>query len=220
MATGDQTDIFRRIKALLPQWFSDNTPVLDALLCGFAYATAFVYVLIAYAARQTRIKTATDGWLDMIAADFFGASLLRKPGQSDASFRGRILADLFREQATRNGLVKVLTALTGRAPRILEPQRPLDTGSYGGPLLGYSLAGGYGSMLLPYQAFVTAFRPAGTGIPYVASYGTPNGGYGQASQAELASIRIIQDAVSDADIYATIDSVKPAGTIVWTHISN
>lgn len=70
MATGDQTDIFRRIKALLPQWFSDNTPVLDALLRGFAYATAFVYVLIAYAARQTRIKTATDGWLDMIAADF------------------------------------------------------------------------------------------------------------------------------------------------------
>lgn len=91
MATGDQTDIFRRIKALLPQWFSDNTPVLDALLCGFAYATAFVYVLIAYAARQTRIKTATDGWLDMIAADFFGASLLRKPGQSDASFRGASL---------------------------------------------------------------------------------------------------------------------------------
>ncbi len=82
--------------------------MLDALLRGFAYATAFVYVLIAYAARQTRIKTATDGWLDMIAADFFGASLLRKPGQSDASFRARILADLFREQATRNGLVKVL----------------------------------------------------------------------------------------------------------------
>ncbi|HHW4670875.1 hypothetical protein KJA64_06875 [Xylella fastidiosa subsp. multiplex] len=194
--------------------------MLDALLRGFAYATAFVYVLIAYAARQTRIKTATDGWLDMIAADFFGASLLRKPGQSDASFRARILADLFREQATRNGLVKVLPPLTGRAPRILEPQRPLDTGSYGGPLLGYSLAGGYGSMLLPYQAFVTAFLPAGTGIPYVAGYGTPNGGYGQASQAELASIRMIQDAVTDAEIYAAIDSVKPAGTIVWTHISN
>ncbi|WP_230951038.1 hypothetical protein [Xylella fastidiosa] len=67
---------------------------------------------------------------------------------------------------------------------------------------------------------MTAFRPAGTGIPYVASYVTPNGDYGQASQAELASIRIIQDAVSDADIYAAIDSVKSAGTIVWTQISN
>ncbi len=75
-------------------------------------------------------------------------------------------------------------------------------------------------MLLPYQAFVTAFLPAGTGIPYVAGYGTPDGGYGQASQAELASIRMIQDAVTDAEIYAAIDSVKPAGTIVWTHISN
>ncbi|HHW4682388.1 MAG TPA: hypothetical protein ACQGQI_04225, partial [Xylella sp.] len=93
---------------------------------------------------------ATDGWLDIIATDFFGSSLRRKSGQSDASFRNRLLIHLFRERATRNGLVKVLTDLTGRTPVIFEPQRPLDTGSYGGPLIGYGQAGGYGSMRLPF----------------------------------------------------------------------
>ncbi|WP_287496921.1 hypothetical protein [Pandoraea sp. CB10b_02] len=220
MATGDQQDQFQRIKALIPKWFSDDTPVLDALLRGFAYAKSFVYGLIVYAALQTRIKTATDGWLDMIAADFFGSSLLRKSGQSDASFRNRIIINLFRERATRNGLVNVLTDLTGRAPVVFEPQRPLDTGSYGGPLIGYGVAGGYGSMLLPFQAFVTAFRPTSTGIPNVAGYGVSTGGYGQASQAEIASMNMIQGAVTDDDIYAAIDSVKPVGTTIWTRIAN
>lgn len=220
MATGDQQDQFQRIKALIPKWFSDDTPVLDALLRGFAYAKSFVYGLIVYAALQTRIKTATDGWLDMIAADFFCSSLLRKSGQSDASFRNRIIINLFRERATRNGLVRVLTDLTGRAPVVFEPQRPLDTGSYGGPLIGYGVAGGYGSMLLPFQAFVTAYRPTSTGIPNVAGYGVSTGGYSRASQAEIASLNMIQGAVTDDDIYAAIDSVKPVGTTIWTRIAN
>ncbi|WP_045736812.1 hypothetical protein [Xanthomonas sp. MUS 060] len=220
MATGDQSDVFGRIKALIPRWFSDSTPVFDSLLRGFAYAKSFVYGLIVYAALQTRIKTATDGWLDMIAADFFGSSLLRKSGQSDASFRNRIIINLFRERATRNGLVKVLTDLTGRAPVVFEPQRPIDTGSYRGPLIGYGVAGGYGSMLLPYQAFVTVFRPSSTGIPNVAGYGISTGAYRRASQAEIASMNMIQGAVTDSDIYAAIDSVKPVGTTIWTRISN
>ena len=220
MATGDQNDFLARIEALIPNWFSDSNPLLNALLSGIAWAKAFVYSMIMYATLQTRIKTATDGWLDMIAFDFFGSSILRKSGQSDASFRNTIIINLFRERATRNGLIKVLTDLTGRAPAVFEPTRPLDTGVYGGPLIGYGVAGGYGSMLLPFQAFVTAFRPTSTGIPNVAGYGISTGGYGQASQAELASLSMIQGAVTDADIFSAIDSVKPVGTTVWARISN
>lgn len=216
--TGDTQDTFGRIKALLPRWFSDNTPVLDSLLRGYAYCASFVYALITYAALQTRIKTATDGWLDMIAADFFGATLPRKANQSDASFRARIVVNIFRERATRAAIVRVLTDLTGRAPVVFEPMRPADTGAYGFAY-GYGVAGGYGSMLLPYQAFVTALRPTGTGIPLVAGYGSPSGGYGAASRAEYATQDMIQGAVTDADIYAAIDSVKPVGTTVWTQIS-
>lgn len=220
MATGDQSDILQRLKATLPRWFGDITPLLDALLQGLAWAGSFVYSLISYARLQTRIKTATDGWLDMIAADFFGTFLSRTANQSDASFRARIIINLIRERATRTGVVKVLQDLTGRTPMVFEPQRPADTGAYSAPNSGYGMAGGYGSLLLPCQAFVTAYRPTGTGIPLVAGYGISTGGYGVASRAELASMDMIQGAVTDADIYAAIDSVKPAGTTLWTRITS
>lgn len=220
MATGDQSDIYHRLRGYLPRWFGDEaqSPVINALLQGLAYGGAYVYSLYAYAKLQTRILTATDGWLDMIAADFFGSALLRSASQSDASFRARIILNLFRERATRNGMVKVLTDLTGRAPTIIEPTRPADTGVYGGPLIGYSIAGAYGSILMPYQAFVIAYRPLGTGIPSVAGYGVSTGGYGQASQADWASLSMIQNAVQDADIYAAIEATRPVGTIVWASI--
>lgn len=223
MSTGDSNDVFVRLKAALPQrWFgstSDSMPVVDSILAGIATGLSFIYSLYAYAALQTRIRSATDGWLDAISADFFGSGLPRKANQSDASFRANIIANLFRERATRNGIIKVLQDITGRTPTIIEPMRPADTGVYGGPLIGYSAAGAYGSMLMPYQAFVIAYRPLGVGIPSVAGYGISTGAYSTASQAEWASLSMIQSDITDADIYAAIDQTKPAGTIVWTSIA-
>lgn len=496
--TGDQTDIFNRLKGMLPsRWFgtaTDSVPLVDAILTGLSTSLAFLYSLYQYAKLQTRINTATDGWLDLIAADFFGPTgLPRKTGQSDASYRNAIKVALLREKATRNAIINTLTSLTGRAPIIVEPQRPADTGAYGfnpaallvgasiyrndwqgnqqlyptartntvknsanlsgatatnctlatssgngpdgahayaiitatsasapqvtvqmlsapsldangnmnfvlgvqdvnagfvclqlnqqlsstvlaasainfnlssggwgseyavgsnpvngftnlqaqkvggwwylactvppkptatsftpyvgpansissrggtigaainvfgvtdcpgtmiftgatavtvtdytvnatgvvamakpplpsaaltaispsdgfttpqplgtgdgytsnfamtiptGPYApsGYGVAGGYGSLLLPYQAFVTAFRPrSNVGIANVAGYGISTGGYSQASQAEYASMTMVSGGVTDSDIFAAIDAVKPAGTIVWTRISN
>jgi len=134
MAKGDQQDLYQRLRAQLPPWFGDaaSSPILNGLLQGLAYGWAYFYALLVYARLQTRIKTATDGWLDMIASDFFGLTLQRKTGQSDASFRANIVANLFRERGTRNAIIKVLTDLTGRPPTIIEPSRPMDTGVYGG----------------------------------------------------------------------------------------
>jgi hypothetical protein len=218
--TGDQPDVFARLKSVLPRWFGDNTPYLDALMQGFAQAGAYAYSLYLYAKLQTRILTATDGWLDMIAADFFGAALVRSANQSDASFRARIIINILRERGTRNAINKVLIDLTGRAPIIVEPTRPNDTGAYGAPNSGYGVAGAYGSVLLPYQAFVTAFRPLGSGIPYVAGYGVSTGAYSTPSRAEYAPLSSVLNTISDADIYAAMDSVKVAGTTVWTRISS
>lgn len=222
MATGDQQDVYRRLRGYLPPWFGDeaDTPLINGVLNGLAYVGAYVYGLLSYARLQTRIKTATDGWLDMIAADFFGDALPRGANQSDESYRGRILINLFRERATRAGLIKVLQDLTGRTPIVIEPTRPADTGAYGGPAIGYGVAGAYGSMVMQYQAFVTAFRPTGSGIPLIAGYGVSTGGYGQASRASYASLSMIQGSVTDADIYAAIDSVKPVGTTIWTRITS
>lgn len=223
---GDFSDIFSRLKGKLPtRWFggvTDSMPLVDGVLSGIATLLSFVYALYSYAKLQTRIATATDGWLDMIAADFFGpAGLLRKAGQSDASYRLVIMANLFREKATRNAIVRILSSLTGRAPTIIEPMRPADTGAYGAPNIGYGMAGAYGSMSLPYQAFVIAYRPvSNAGIASVAGYGIPSGAYATPSRAEYASISMVTGGVTDADIFAAIDAVKPAATIVWTRISN
>jgi hypothetical protein len=96
MATGDTTDVLGRLKAVLPRWFGGASPILDALLTGLATASAFIYSLYGYAKLQTRILTASDGWLDMVAADFFGTTLQRKASQTDSSFRAAIIANLLR----------------------------------------------------------------------------------------------------------------------------
>lgn len=222
---GDTQDIFTRLKGMLPtRWFgtsSDSAPVLDALLTGLATTLSFIYALYAYAKLQTRILTATDGWLDIIAADFFGpAGLLRQPGQSDAAYRALIIANLFREKATRRAITIALTNLTGRAPTIIEPLRPADTMDYGISTAGYGFSY-YGSLQLPYQAFVVAYRPISfIGIANVAGYGVSTAGYSQPSQACYAPVANIASPISDATIFAAIDAVKPAATEVWTHISN
>lgn len=219
MAIGDNNDQFGRLKRLLPRsWFGDNAPVIDALLRGFAGVNAQLYALIAYAKCQTRINTATDGWLDMIAYDFFGNGLPRRPGQSDDAYRAWIKVNLFREKATRKAIVLVVRELTGRDPLIIEPANPVDTGAYGGPMLGYGVAGSYGSLSMPYEAFVTVFRSVGDGVADVAGYRTPTAGYHIPSRAVYASRHMVDGDISDADIYAAIDSVKMCGTRIWVRI--
>lgn len=227
MAAGDQNDLLARIKATLPSWYPTSSPILDALLSGFANVAAYVYGLIAYAKLQTRIATATDGWLDLIAFDFFGRRMPRG-NRTDALYRSAILSELFRTRATRQSYIDVLTGLTGRAPIIFEPARPMDTGAYApGPSgdgkgygLAYGVAGGYGSLLMPYQVLVTAFRPATAGIPNVIGYGGPAGGYSTPSTFEYGSLAMIQGTVTDASIYSAVDNVRAAGITAWVAIKN
>ena len=221
MATGDQSNIAARIKAALPNgWFQGQTPILDGVVNGIAWALALVYSQTSYARLQTRVMTATDGFLDLISFDFFGSLLPRKPQEMDSAFRSRILANLFPEKATRHGLIRTLQILTGRTPLVFEPARPADTGAYNTNSMGYGVAGGYGSLLLPYQAFVIAYRPLNQGIPYIAGYTNSQGAYSTASQIEYANPSLAVGAVQDADIYAAIDAVKPVATIIWTQLSS
>lgn len=219
---GTQTDFVERFNSTLPKtWFGDSFPILAALIAGMSKAWAGLYTLFFYVHLQSRIQTATDGWLDLIAGDFFGTRIARKANQSDASFRTVILANLLREQTTRAALIRILTELTGRVPVVIEPQRPADCGAYGVPTSGYGVAGYYGSQLLPSQAFVIAFRPASAGIPNIAGYGNSPAAYGVPSQGGMyATLTSVQGGVTDADILAAIASVKPAGTVIWTAIQS
>lgn len=216
---GTQADILSRLQDLMPPgWFARGaTPIRDALLTGIANAFAFTFSLFAYLRLQTRIATATDGFLDLIAFDYFGNDLPRGPSQSDASYKSRIQSGLFPQRNTRAAIINVLTQITGRTPIVFEPARPADCGAYNKGVLAYNTAGGYGSLAYPYQSFVTAFRPHGTGIPNVAGYNIPTGAYNTGSQAEYATAAFTAG-VNDNDIYAAINSVRMGATIVWARI--
>lgn len=217
--TGDQSDFVARLKATLPtNWFADSTPNLDGLLSGLANLWANLFTLLQFARLQTRIATATDGFLDAISADFLGISLPRRTAEPDTPYRTRIQRELLRPRNTRGAIQSVLTDLTGRTPIIFEPSRPADTGAWGGPL-GYGSVGGWGSLALPFQCFVTAFRAQGNGISQVAGWGQNAGGYGQGS-ITYASLDMIQGAITDSDIDAAIARVMPVSTVAWTCISN
>ncbi len=217
--TGDVDDMMRRLKAVLPpRWFPDATPLLDGLLAGLADSAAWLYGLLQTVRAQTRIATASGAFLDMIAQDFLGARLVRGVAQSDAAFRARIGRELLRERGTRPALIGVLSDLTGRAPVVFEPARPADTGAWG-IATGYGVAGAWGSLSLPFQCFVTAFRPAGIGIATVSGWGAPAGGYGVGA-IEYAGLSMVEGQVTDADIDAAIAGVMPVAAIAWTRITD
>lgn len=222
---GDQQDMQSRLMAVLPsRWFPDEAPVLGAVLQGLASAWAWVFGTLQYVKAQTRIATATGVWLDVIAQDFFGSSVIRAVGQQDDAFRSRIQLALFQERGTRGAVYTILEELTGRTPVVFEPRQTGDTGGYGsvhggGSGLAYGRAGGWGSLMLPFQCFVTAYRPAGAGIAFVSGWAGGAGGYGVGA-IEYADLTMVQGQVTDSDIYAAVASVLPAASIAWTAISN
>lgn len=224
MAVGDQGDIVSRLQRLMPNgWFSVGVvPLRDAILTGFANMFAFAYSLLAYVRLQTRIATATDGFLDLIAYDFFAHDLTRS-GATDASFRNQIIAYLFRQRNTRQAIISVVDQLLGPgACSVIEPQRVTDTGAYDVPsTLAYDVpgAGVYGDGGMPLQCFVYVTVPDSLSIapPSIAGYGIPAWGYG-IGQAEYIPAPAL-DPVQVADIYAAIVSVLPVTGVAWVNIN-
>jgi hypothetical protein len=214
---GDRVDMAARLRRLLPtRWFADAAPVRDALLDGLGSVWAVVHDQVGFARRQTRIATASDAWLGLIARDFCGPRLPRRWNEGDAGYSARIRSALLRPRATRAALSGRLTELTNRAPGIFEPAFPADTGVWG-TAMGYGVAGGWGTLSLPFQSFVTAYRPHGTGIGNVAGWNSAAGGYGIGA-VEYAQLTMIAGKVTDAEIYAAIAESLPAASIAWARI--
>lgn len=271
MATGDRADMVRRLQSLLPQgWFPtalSDAPILNAVLNGFAAGLAQSYSLVSFALSAVLLTTAKNIWLDFKAQDFLGNSLLRRPGESDASFRTRSTAAIFPPAVTRSALIARVKLLTGVTPTVFEPTQPLDTGVYcdvkatntnfvqspitvnGSPLAttsgsvisatlfgaasvipgyytaAYNKSGGYGSLALPFQAFIKATLPPVSGSPYLAGYdGNKTSpvyapwGYGTGLSAYL-DINQNQTALLEEDIYQAVEDAAPAGSIMWTAIT-
>lgn len=212
-------DMLSRLKSTLPsRWFQGTTPTLDGLLTGLASAWATLQDLLDFTRHQTRLSTASGSFLDAISQDLLGPVLPRRTGEADSSYRRRITRELVRDRNTRSAIIAALTDLTGRTPIVFEPARPADTGAWNGPL-GYGRAGGWGSLMMPFQCFVTAYRATGSGIASVAGYGVGTGGYGTGT-IEYAGLGMLTGQITDTDITNAITGVMPAATIAWTRIAN
>ena len=211
---GSQADLFNRLKALIPRSWFGLSPNFDATLQGPAWALSSNYAEITYAALQTRIKTASDGYLDLISCDFFGATLLRNVLESDNAFRARILANLFVKGPTRRDMSSVLTLITGIAPTIFEPGNPSDSGGWHSNGLFWDAKGGWGDPL-PFQSFVTAYRPVG---------GLVSLGEWDAWRFNLDASAWWSDeqpnAITDAAIIAAVEATRALGTTVWLRIAD
>lgn len=160
-------------------------PILAAVLTAPSTALAFIYSLLAYIRLQTRIATASGGWLDLVAYDFFGSTFVRAQGQSDSAFATAIVQQILLIRNTRHALTNVLTKLTSVAPTIFEPWRIPDCGALNSTLY-YDASGLRGSRTYPFVVFVT--------------------------------VNLGSTSVSAAQIYAAIESVRPAGIKVWVQI--
>lgn len=158
---GGLEDMRARLRLALPErWFGDVAPVLDGLLTGLGSAWAGLYGLLAVVRAQSRLLTATEGFLDLSAQDFFGGRLARRSGENDAAYRARIRRALVRSRATREAMLDAVAEAGGGAVRVFEPARPRDTGVYGGPGLAWGVAGGWGSLSMPLESLVVVQRSA------------------------------------------------------------
>lgn len=212
MATGDVADITNRIQALIPSnWFpAGDAPILTAEIEGAASALSFDYDLLAYIRQQTRIATATDGFLDLIAYDFFGTHLVRSIGQSDASFRRQIIATLFRLRNTRPAIDGAIFSLLGTHPTIIEPMRPPDTGVYdNASVMAYDVAGCYGDSAAILHSFIQVTIPTSLSIapPNVGGYGSNVSAYNGGITEYIGKPSV--DPVQIADVCQALEAVRP-----------
>lgn len=229
MAIGDEAFFKKLVLENLPRgWFDQGGEVINALANAVGEPAAFGFDQIGYVAKQTRLATATDGFLDLAAEDYFGrGGMKRRKSEADDDYRARLQEELLRPLGTREALVDVIDDLTGHEPTILEPAHQPDCGAWGGAsgpyLMGYGVAGHYGSYGVPFQFFMTVQRPDGQGIPDIAPYyangsGSP-GGYGVGAMAYGSSEDIV-GIVTDAEIYETIARTIPAGVTAWVNIKS
>jgi hypothetical protein len=218
--TGDSPDMLERLKSLIPGgWFASSlAPLRDAVFGGLSDALSNSYALLVAVKAQTRIATASGWFLDIIAWDFFGPRFLRLKAESDTSWRTRIIKEILRPRQTKAAIEQAVFDLTGRQPNVLEFWNPNDAGAYDVGTLAYDVSGFYGD-LANNQIWVTAYRPAGEGVPTVAGYDTGAGGY-DVGALEYIDMDWVAAQVTDADIYAAVASTVAAGVTGWTAIES
>lgn len=235
--TGDVSDLQARLRSVLPTWWPNIgvSPVFDGILIGIATIFSAVYGLIQVAGLQTRIRSATGGFIDLIAWDFFGGRFTRITGETDAAFDARVIEELVRPRVTRSAIQAAVAELTGNPVRIIEASNLTDVGFYkvrgSGPApVSYWNVDAPGAPLrwsprgLANQFFIECT------LPLTASFGgNPMPAWGQytlnwmkrgtaGALATGSSLILRTDTIGQRGsdvVYALINAMRAAGVIAW-----
>ena len=175
---------------------------------------------------------ATDNNLDLIAQDFFGSSLPRRPNESDNNYRNRILSSVMKLKATRPAMLAALIALVTpafeeqgipiRNPEIYEAWYPADNGGYNDyQALAYNTVGAYGTGNSPYTCLIVVYLPNGNGMENFPGYSTQGesvtwgAGFGGGSDVPpqwYGSQSDLSFYVTEQDVINLINMTKVLGT--------
>ncbi len=197
-------------------WFAEaariSGTVAYALCFGLASALSGVMGVAQFVALQIYLQTTSGDFLDLWAYDFFGTNVLRKSGESDLSFMGRLSALIFAPTVTKAAITQALSATGFTEPVVREAFSPKDTGAFGA--VSYFNAGSrFGSRGYPGQIFVEA------GIPSTSSSGTISAfgeSYFNTGPAFYASPPIV--ALDLADLYGLVNLIRAAGIKAWVKV--
>ncbi len=204
------------------RWASETAKapggVLYALLESIGSQIAFALVQANYGLNAARIQTETAPELDLASLDFFGGTLPRVAGQTDAVFLAAIQAALFAPMATRDALSRAITNMVGAVPRLVEPWNPGDTGCRD-TLVSYRDIDTAENPLentsawLGYNGFITAQLPTYAVLGANPFLTRDDGGFRDANEYRL-TIQVS----SLNQLYALINRVRAYGTTIWVKL--
>jgi hypothetical protein len=213
-----------RIADLFPRGWASSDAMqagnVYALLLSIGNGLSFVESEVQYAALAQRMQTETFPELDMASVDYLANRLPRPAGATDSQFAKAIIAELFKPASTRSALYNALLALTGYAPRMLEPWNVCDTGAWRATSYWnvdtVANPARWGNGGLRYQGYIETAPPSiptiGAGNPILtwgtAYWGSPGYFFG-----------IIPD-VDEAAVDDLVNRLHAYGTTVWLKLVN
>lgn len=215
--TGDSNDLISRLQRWLPQgWFPTRAGTrIYAILSGFASLLSTLYGWAIYLRLQTRIATATDGFLDLASADYFGSLLPRLTAETDTLFSGRIRREVVRDKLTRNAIDKLLFEMTGQHPVITELERGADCLAWRGRY-GWR-TGAMSSIAGRYAVFIKTIHAGVFGIN-TGAWRNPNAAWRVPTFVYADPSMVTGTGFTDHQLLDALDRIRAAGVTYWVII--
>lgn len=190
---------------------------LDAILQGMGSNLERISAQVNYAFLGSRIQTATDTMLDLCSQDYYGDELPRNGAESDDSYRSRILAGLLVPKVTEPGISLLITNLTGKAPRMIQPWNPVTTGAYGRSYYNADSAeipALYGDNSLRWQGGIITSLPQTNAVGAIPVWGYDMG----AAYNEYTGVywkSLAANFLSETSLFQLIAGAKAMGVKIW-----